>query len=122
MRYGSIFCITVAWCLLMAGCTQLTGVHIISDTTDPIISHWIGGELPLSDRHIIFYENRTYFSVNFFLGGEEVIESGTWTKEEKSLYTTNSRMGNMTSWVYDSFDDSVYISGLPQLRYHRYKG
>lgn len=122
MRYRSLLCITVACVILTAGCAQLTGVHIISDTTDPIISHWIGGELPLSDRHIIFHENRTYFSVNFFLNKGETIESGTWTKEGKSLYTTTSHGGNVTSWVYDPFDDSLTISGLPQLRYHRYKG
>ena len=114
---GIILCLVVT-----AACIQLPGFQVPDNTSDPIVSHWIGGELPLTDRHIIFYENRTYLSANFFLGGEETIESGTWTKKEKSLYVTSPGSGNITTWVYDSFDDSVYISGLPQLRYHRYKG
>ena len=33
-----------------------------------------------------------------------------------------SGTGEITDWVYDSFDDSMYTSGLPQMKYHRYKG
>ena len=28
----------------------------------------------------------------------------------------------ITDWMYESFDDSMYMSGLPQMKYHRYKG
>lgn len=122
MRYGYIPAIFIAVAILGTGCTGLSGIHIISDTTDPVISHWIGGELPLTDRHIIFYENRTFYSVNYFLNNGETIEEGTWTKTEQSIYRTNSTNGIITTWVYDSFDDTLFISGLPQLRYHRYKG
>ena len=30
--------------------------------------------------------------------------------------------GEITDWTYDSFDDSMYMTGLPQMKYHRYKG
>ncbi len=49
-------------------------------------------------------------------------DTGTWTKKEPGLYSTKSVNGKITDWLYDSFDDSVYMSGLPQMEYHRYKG
>ena len=67
MRSGGIMTMFVFCSILIAGCIQLPGMHIISDTPDPIIGQWIGGELPASDRHIIFFENQTFFSTNFFL-------------------------------------------------------
>jgi hypothetical protein len=122
MRSGGIMTMFVFCSILIAGCIQLPGMHIISDTPDPIIGQWIGGELPASDRHIIFFENQTFFSTNFFLNRGETTDSGTWTKKEPGLYAMKSATGQITDWVYDSFDDSMYMSGLPQMKYHRYKG
>jgi hypothetical protein len=122
MRSGSIISLIVFCSVLAAGCIQLPGIHILSDTPDPIIGQWIGGELPASDRHMIFYENQTFYSTNFFLSSGETIDSGTWSKKEPNLYEIRSVTGEITDWVYDSFDDSMYMSGLPQMKYHRYKG
>ena len=122
MRSGGIMTMCVFCSILITGCIQLPGMHIISDTPDPIIGQWIGGELPASDRHMIFFENQTFFSTNFFLNRGETTDSGTWTKKEPGLYAMKSATGQITDWVYDSFDDSMYMSGLPQMKYHRYKG
>ena len=122
MRSGGIISMIVFCSLLIAGCIQLPGMHIISDTPDPIIGQWIGGELPASDRHIIFYENQTFFATNFFLNRGETTDNGTWTKKEPGIYALRSYNGEITDWVYDSFDDSMYIVGLPQMKYYRYKG
>jgi len=122
MQSGAIISVLVFCSILIAGCIQLPGMHIISNTPDPIIGQWIGGELPASDRHIIFYENQTFFSTNFFLNRGETTDSGTWTKKEPGLYAVQSATGEVTDWMFDSFDDSMYMSGLPQLKYHRYKG
>ena len=122
MLTGSILSVIVVCLLLIAGCIQLPGMHIISNTPDPIIGQWIGGEPPATDRHIIFYENQTFFSTNFFLNRGETTDSGTWTKKETGLYVTYSGTGELTDWVYDAFDDSMYMSELPQMKYYRYKG
>lgn len=122
MRSGSIIPLMVFCSVFAAGCMQLPGIHILSNTPDPIIGQWIGGELPASDRHMIFYENQTFYSTNFFLSSGETIDSGTWSKKEPNLYEIRSVNGEITDWVYDSFDDSMYMSGLPQMKYHRYKG
>ena len=122
MHYGNIVSAIVVSFILAAGCTQLPGMHTISNTPDPVIGQWIGGELPASDRHMILYENQTYLSTNFFLGRGETTDNGTWTKKEPGLYTMQSVTGEITDWTYDSFDDSMYMSGLPQMKYHRYKG
>jgi hypothetical protein len=122
MQSGSIISLMVFCSVLAAGCMQLPGIHILSDTPDPIIGQWIGGELPASDRHMIYYENQTFYSTNFFLSSGETIDSGTWSKKEPNLYEIRSVTGEITDWVYDSFDDSMYMSGLPQMKYHRYKG
>jgi hypothetical protein len=122
MQPGGIISVLVFCSILIAGCIQLPGMHIISDSPDPIIGQWIGGELPASDRHIIIYENQTFFSTNFFLNRGETTDSGTWTKKEPGHYSTQSVTGDITDWVYDSFDDSMYMRGLPQMKYYRYKG
>ena len=122
MLTGSILSVIILCLLLTAGCIQLPGMHIISNTPDPIIGQWIGGEPPATDRHIIFYENQTFFSTNFFLNRGETTDSGTWTKKETGLYVTYSGTGELTDWVYDAFDDSMYMSELPQMKYYRYKG
>ncbi len=122
MRYGSIISLMVFCSVLAAGCMQIPGIHILSNTPDPIIGQWIGGELPASDRHMIYYENQTFYSTNFFLSSGETIDSGTWSKKEPNLYEIRSVTGEITDWVYDSFDDSMYMSGLPQMKFHRYKG
>ena len=122
MQPGGIISVLVVCLILIAGCTQLPGMHILSNTPDPIIGQWIGGELPASDRHMIIYENQTIFSTNFFLNRGETTDSGTWTRREPGLYTMHSDTGEITDWTYDSFDDAMYMSGLPQMKYHRYKG
>ncbi len=45
MQSGGIISVVVFCLILIAGCIQLPGMHIISDTPDPIIGQWIGGEL-----------------------------------------------------------------------------
>ena len=122
MRSGSIISVIVFCSILIAGCIQLPGLHILSNTPDPIIGQWIGGEPPASDRHIIFYENQTFFSTNFFLNREETTDTGNWTKKESGLYSIRSVTGEINDWMYDSFEDSMYMSGLPQMKYYRYKG
>ncbi|HWS22595.1 MAG TPA: hypothetical protein VN227_08145 [Methanoregula sp.] len=122
MQSGTIFSVIVFCSILIAGCTQLPGMHIISDTPDPIIGQWIGGELPASDRHMIIYENQTFYSTNFFLNRGETTDNGTWIRRKPGLYTMQSANSEITDWTYDSFDDSMYMSGLPQMKYHRYKG
>ena len=122
MQPGGIVCIIVCCFLLTAGCIQLPGIHILSNTPDPIIGQWIGGEPPATDRHIIFYENQTFFSVDFFLNHRETTDSGTWTRKEPGLYATQSITGEISDWVYDSSDDSMYMSRLPLKKYYRYKG
>ena len=122
MQSGVIISVIVFCAILIAGCIQLPGMHILGNTPDPIIGQWIGGELPASDRHIIIYENQTFFSTNFFLNRGETTDTGNWIKKEPGLYSMQSVTGEITDWVYDSFDDSMYMSGLPQMKYHRYKG
>ena len=122
MQPGGIICIIVFCFLLTAGCIQLPGIHILSNTPDPIIGQWIGGEPPATDRHIIFYENQSFFSVDFFLNLGETTDSGTWIKKEPGLYATQSVSGEITDWVYDSTDDSMYMSRLPLKKYYRFKG
>jgi len=122
MQSGVIISVIVFCAILIAGCIQLPGMHILGNTPDPIIGQWIGGELPASDRHIIIYENQTFFSTNFFLNRGETTDTGNWTKKEPGLYSMQSVTGEITDWMYDSFDDSMYMSGLPQMKFHRYKG
>ena len=97
-------------------------MHIISNTPDPVIGQWSGGELPASDRYIIFYENQTFFSTKFFLNSGETTDSGTWTKKEPGLYSLQSVTGEISNWVYDSFYDLIYMNRCHQMEYHRYKG
>ena len=122
MQPGDIVCVIVCCVLLAAGCIQLPGIHILSNTPDPIIGQWIGGEPPATDRHVIFYENQTFFSVDFYLNRGETTDAGTWTRKEPGLYTTQSATGDITDWVYDSTDDSMYMSRLPLKKYYRFKG
>jgi hypothetical protein len=122
MQPGGIVCIIIFCLLLTAGCIQMPGIHILSNTPDPIIGQWIGGEPPATDRHIIFYENQSFFSVDFFLNLGETTDSGTWTRKEPGLYATQSLSGEITDWVYDSTDDSMYMSRLPLKKYYRFKG
>lgn len=122
MQSGFIISVIVFCLILMAGCIQLPGMHILSNTPDPIIGQWIGGELPASDRHIIIYENQTFFSTNFFLNRGETTDKGIWTKKEPGHYSIQSVTGEITNWTYDSLDDSMYMTGLPQMKFHRYKG
>jgi len=107
---------------MTAGCIQLPGMHILSNTPDPIIGQWIGGEPPASDLHIIFYENQTFVSVNFYLNREQMIGNGTWTKIESGHYTTLSSAGETTDWMHDSLFDEIYSRDLPLKKYYRYKG
>lgn len=114
--------VIVVCTILVAGCIQLPGMHVISDTPDPIIGQWIGGEPPVSDLHIIFYENQTFLSINFYLNQEQTIDTGTWTKEGSVRYTTRSVTNKTTEWTRDSVFDEIYERGLPQKKYRRYKG
>jgi len=115
-------CILLLVSILIAGCIQLPGMHIISDTPDPVIGQWIGGEPPESDMHVIFYENRTFFSVSFFISRGETTDNGTWSRIERGHYSTQSVSGEITNWTYDSFGDSMYVTSIPMRKYYRYKG
>jgi len=48
-------------------------------------------------------------------------DSGIWSKKEQNLYAMRSVTGEISDGVYDSFDDSMYMSGLPQMKYQRLK-
>jgi hypothetical protein len=122
MRYGLPVCTVLLLLVLGAGCIQLPGIHIIGNSPDPVIGQWIGGDPPASDLHMIFYENRTFFSVNFFLNRGKQTDTGTWTRIEPGRYSTESASGGITNWTYDSFEDSLFIQGFPQRKYFRYKG
>ena len=122
MRSRDLIAVIVFCCIMTAGCTQLPGMHILSNTPDPIIGQWIGGEPPASDLHIIFYENQTFVSVNFYLNREQMIDNGTWTKIESGYYTTRSSTGETTDWMHDSLFDEIYSRDLPLKKYYRYKG
>lgn len=122
MQPGGRVCIILLSAILIAGCIQLPGIHVISDTPDPIIGQWIGGEPPETDLHVVFYDNQRFFSLSFFISRGETTETGTWTKIERGSYSTQSVSGEITNWTYESWDDSVYVSSLPQRKYFRYKG
>ena len=121
MQPGGITCIILLLSVFTAGCI-LPGTHVISNTPDPLTGQWIGGEPPESDMHVIFYENRTFYSRNFFISRGEVADNGTWTKTEPGQYSTLSVSGEITNWTYDSFADSLYVSNIPMRKYYRYKG
>lgn len=122
MQPGGFVCIVLFFSILLAGCIQLPGIHIISDTPYPIIGQWIGGEPPASDLHLIFYENQSYFFISFFINRDDVIDTGSWTRIEPGHYSTQSVTGETTNWTYDSFGDSLYVRKIPQKQYYRYKG
>ena len=122
MQSVSLVCIIVICSILIAGCVQLPGMHIISNTPDPIVGQWIGGEPPASDLHIIFFENQTFLSTNFFLGSGQKTDTGNWIKKETGRYSMQSSTGETSEWVYDSFFDTLNMNRLPQMKYYRYKG
>lgn len=122
MQSDGIVCMILFCSILIAGCIQLPGIHIISDTPDPIIGQWVGGEPPETDMHVIFYENQSFVSVNFFIRRGVETDFGTWTRIDRGRYTSRTRSGEITNWTYDAFEDSVYVSTLPQRKYYRYKG
>jgi hypothetical protein len=122
MQSGAIISVLIFCLIVTAGCIQLPGMHILTNTPDSIIGHWIGGEPPASDLHMVFFENRTFFSTSFYLSQGEKTDRGTWMKKGSGLYSTQSVSENITSWVYDPTDDSLYLIGLPQQKYYRHKG
>jgi len=122
MQTGTLVCMALCLCLIAAGCTQLPGIHTVSNSPDPVIGQWIGGEPPQSDMHVIFWENQSYAATTFFIGRGEVGEIGNWTKIERGRYSTLSTGGEITNWTYDSSDDSLYVTAIPQRKYYRYKG
>jgi hypothetical protein len=108
--------------LLAAGCIQLPGMHILRNGPDPVIGQWVGGELPASDLHVILFGNQTYVSRSFYLGQGDRIANGIWSRSDNGLILLQESSGNITSWMYDSSDDSIYLTGLPQRKYYRFKG
>jgi hypothetical protein len=122
MRSHGIVCCILLVVILAAACIRLPGTPIISDTPDPIIGQWIGGEPPQSDLHVVFYENRTFLSMNFFIGRGQTTDRGTWIKVERGSYATQSVSGEITNWTYDPSGDSVSVSSIPQVKYYRYTG
>jgi hypothetical protein len=122
MRAGLPVILILMAILLASGCIQLPGMHILRNSPDPVIGQWIGGELPTVDLHILLFENQTYISRSFYLSQGERIACGTWSRENDGLIVAQSATGNITSWVYDPTDDSIYQIGLPQRKYYRFKG
>jgi len=122
MQTTGTVCMLLIGAVLLAGCTQLPDYHTISDTPDPISGQWIGGEPPASELHVVFYDNHTFLSVSSFINREMVTDTGSWTKIERASYSAQSVTGTITNWTYDPFNDVVYVTGLPQQDYHRYKG
>jgi hypothetical protein len=114
--------LVVAAVVLIAGCTRLPGVHILGNSPDPLIGQWVGGELPASDMHVILYENHSYISRSFYLNQGEKNEYGIWSRNDSGRFFLQSVSGETTSWVYDPGDDSIYLTGLPQKKYYRFKG
>jgi hypothetical protein len=80
------------------------------------------GGPPASDLHVILFENQSYYTTSFYLNQGERTDRGYWIKKEHSQYDLESVYGNVSSWIYDSSDDSLYETGLPQKKYYRYKG
>jgi len=122
MRTGAALILILTVTILAAGCIQLPGMHILRTGPDPIIGQWVGGELPASDLHVILFENKTYFSRSFYLGQGEQKEQGNWSRGDNGLIVLRSDRGNITSWMFDPTDDSIYLTGLPQRKYYRFKG
>jgi hypothetical protein len=122
MRAGISAILILTVTLTAAGCIQLPGVHILTNGPDPVIGQWVGGELPASDLHIILFANETYYSRSFYLGQGEQVTNGNWSREDNGLIVLQSASGNITSWMYDPSDDSIYLTGLPQRKYYRFKG
>ena len=122
MKTGILISLLVFCCILMAGCIQLPGIHLLANTPDPAIGQWIGGEPPASDFHIILFENRTYYTTSFYLNQEVKTDLGNWSRNENGQYSFHSVSGNVSSWVYDPTDDALYLTGLPQKKYYRFKG
>lgn len=122
MRAGIPVILILTVTLLAAGCIQLPGVHILTNGPDPVIGQWVGGELPASDLHVILFANETYYSRSFYLGQGEQIANGNWSREDNGLILLQENSGNITSWMYDPSDDSIYLTGLPQRKYYRFKG
>ncbi len=44
MKSGGVISVLVFCSILVAGCTQLPGMHTIATTPEPITGQWIGGE------------------------------------------------------------------------------
>lgn len=122
MQTIGFVCMLLISAVLASGCTMLPGYHIISDTPDPVIGQWISGEPPQSEMHIVFYENRSYLTQNYFLNRGMITEYGTWTRIDRGFYSAQSLSGETTNWTYDAFSDSVFIRDIPQQRYFRYRG
>jgi hypothetical protein len=122
MRAGIPVILIFTIILLAGGCLQLPGMHILRNGPDPVIGQWVGGELPASDLHVILFENQTYISRSFYLGQGEQISNGTWSRGDDGLIVLQSGSGNITSWMFDPTDDSIYLTGLPQRKYYRFRG
>lgn len=122
MRAGIPFVLIFMVTLLVSGCAQLSGMHIIPNAPDPVIGQWVSGEPPASDLHLLFYENQTWIRREFYLGQDERSDHGTWSRGDQGQVVTQSSDGNITRWVYDPTMDSIYRTGLPQRKYYRFKG
>lgn len=116
----------VLFCLLaiaaVTACIQVPGFPWTVAAPDPVVGQWVAGEPPQTDFHMVFFENHTYQYSTYYLQGGSQDETGNWTKTGQVQYTAESEAGNVTTWSYDPTADSVYINGLPLLRFTRYKG
>ncbi len=122
MRAGIPVILILTATLLTAGCFYLPGMHVLKDSPDPVAGHWVSGEPPATDLHILLFENRTYITHDFYLGQNEMITYGTWSRGDQEQIILQPAAGNITSWVYDPTIDTISPTGLPQRKYYRFKG
>jgi hypothetical protein len=119
-RAGILLCLLVT--AVVSGCIQVPGLPWAVTAPEPVVGQWIAGEAPQTEFHMIFYENGTYLYAAYYLTHGGQIVKGNWTKTGPGQYTAQSTAGNATVWIYDPSADSVHISGMPLIRYSRYKG
>ncbi len=64
-------------------------------------------------------KTRHFFNEFPFKPGWKRRKPVTGQKKEPGIYSTSLNSGEITEWMYDSFDDSMYMNELPQMKYHQ---
>ena len=63
-------------------------------------------------------KNRLFFNEFPFKPGWKRRKPVTGQKKP-GIYSTSLNSGEITEWMYDSFDDSMYMNELPHMKYHQ---